>query len=147
MPKQVKSSTTKVRQIFLEYPDEFSATPDGDLQCNLCDVLVKRATKSFLWKAIEKVSNTKEICRRITNPKVSKPFYNSIQVNFKEHVVSLFLGADIPLHKLNHLLLKSLFATMGKVLLSETAARAYVAKLASQKKYKFKDYFVTKKFF
>ena len=55
------------------------------------------------------------------------------QVNFKEQVVSSFLAADIPLHKLNHPSLKSLFATMGKVLPSETAARAYVAKLASQK--------------
>ena len=55
------------------------------------------------------------------------------QVNFKEQVVSSFLAADIPLHKLNHPSLKSLFATMGKVLPSETAARACVAKLASQK--------------
>ena len=55
------------------------------------------------------------------------------QVNFKEQVVSSFLAADIPLHKLNHPSLKSLFATMGKLLPSETAARACVAKLASQK--------------
>ena len=54
------------------------------------------------------------------------------QVNFKEQVDSSFLAADIPLHKLNHPSLKSLFATMGKVLPSETAARACVAKLASQ---------------
>ena len=55
------------------------------------------------------------------------------QVNFKEQVVSSFLAADIPLHKLNHPSLKFLFATRGKVLPSETAARACVAKLASQK--------------
>ena len=55
------------------------------------------------------------------------------QVNFKEQVVSSFLAADIPLHKLNHPSLKSLFASMGKVLPSETAARVCVAKLASQK--------------
>ena len=46
---------------------------------------------------------------------------------------SLVLAADIPLYKLNHPSLKSLFATMGKVLPSKTAARACVAKLASQK--------------
>ena len=50
------------------------------------------------------------------------------QVNFKEQGVSSFLAADIPLHKLNHLSLKSLFATMGKVLPSETAAWTCVAK-------------------
>ena len=55
------------------------------------------------------------------------------QVNFKEQAVSSFLAADIPLHKLNHPSLKSLFAIIGKVLPSETAARACVAKLASQK--------------
>ena len=55
------------------------------------------------------------------------------QVNFKEQAVSSFLAADIPPYKLNHPSLKSLFSTMGKVLPSETAARACVAKLAFQK--------------
>ena len=64
----------------------------------------------------------------------SKPIFLQLeQVNFKEQVVSLFLAADIPLHKLNHSSLKSLFATMKKVLPLETAARACVAKLAFQK--------------
>ena len=41
------------------------------------------------------------------------------QENFKEQqVVSSFVAADIPLHKLNHSSLKSLFAIMGKVLSS-----------------------------
>ena len=55
------------------------------------------------------------------------------QVNFNEQVVSSFLAADIPFHKLNHPSLKSLFATIGKVLPSEPAARACAAKLAIQK--------------
>ena len=55
------------------------------------------------------------------------------QVNFKEQVVSSFLAADILLHKLNNLSLKSLFAAVGIALPSETAARACVGKLASQK--------------
>ena len=59
-------------------------------------------------------------------------FLHFDQVNFKEQVVSSLLAADIPLHKLNHPSLKSLFARMGKVLPSETAARACIAKLASQ---------------
>ena len=41
-------------------------------------------------------------------------FLHFNQVNFKEQVSS-FLAADIPLHKLNHPSLKSLFARMGKV--------------------------------
>ena len=60
-------------------------------------------------------------------------FLQRDQVNFKKQVVFSFLAADIPLHKMNHPSLKSLFATMGKVLPSETAALACVAKLTSQK--------------
>ena len=50
------------------------------------------------------------------------------------------LAADIPLHKLNHPFLKSLFAVMGKILLLKTAARACVAKLASQKEEQIQDF-------
>ena len=67
--------------------------------------------------------------------------------DFKEQVVSSFLAADIPLHKLNHPSLKSLFATMGKVLPSETAARACVAKLASQKEEQIQELLRDKNFF
>ena len=48
MPKQVKSSAAKVRQICQEYPDEILATPAGDLRCNFCDVLVKCDKKFFV---------------------------------------------------------------------------------------------------
>ena len=47
MPKQAKSSIAKVRQTCQEYPNEFLATPAGDLRCNLCDVLVKWDKKFF----------------------------------------------------------------------------------------------------
>ena len=69
------------------------------------------------------------------------------QVNFKEQVVSSFLAADVPLHKLNHPSLKSLFGTMGKVLPSETTARACVAKLASQKEEQIQELLRDKKIF
>ena len=88
--------------------------------------------KSFLWKATEKVSTPKKIGDE--EQSLSKQTFLQLdQVNFKEQIVSSFLAADIPLDKLNHPSLKSLCATMGKVLPSETAARACVAKLASQK--------------
>ena len=69
------------------------------------------------------------------------------QANFREQVVSSFLAADIPLHKLNHPSLKSLFATMGKVLPSETAARACIAKLASQQEEQIQELLRHKKIF
>ena len=74
-------------------------------------------------------------------------FLHFDQVNFKEQVVSSFLAADITLHKLNYLFLKSLFARMGKVLPSETAARACVAKLASQKEEQIQQLLRDKKIF
>ena len=47
MPKQAQFSTAKVRQICQEYPNEFSATPAGELRGNLCNVLVKWDKKFF----------------------------------------------------------------------------------------------------
>ena len=70
-----------------------------------------------------------------TSSSQGKQTYISIQLNranFKEKVVSLFLAVDIPLHKLNHSA-KSLFDAIEKPLHSQTAARASVAPLASQK--------------
>ena len=58
-----------------------------------------------------------------------------------------FLAAVFPLHKLNHPSLKSLFATMGKVLPSETAVRICVAKLAFQKEEHIQELLSDKKFF
>ena len=74
-------------------------------------------------------------------------FLHFDQVNFKEKVVSSFLAADIPLHKRNHPSLKSLFARVGKVLPLENAARACVAKLASQKKEQIQELLRDKIFF
>ena len=131
MPKQAKSSTAKVRQICHEYPDEFLATPARDLQCNLCNMLVKCDKKFF----VERHQKSKQQQRKLeakSKSKSKQTFLQLDQVNFKEQVVSSFLAADIPLHKLNHPSLKSLFVTMGKLLPSETAARACVAILASQ---------------
>ena len=126
MPKQAKSSTAKVRQIFQEYPDEFSATPARDLRCNLCD-------EKFFVESHRKSKQHQRKLETKSKSQSKQTFLQLDQVNFKEQVVSSFLAADIPLHKLNHPSLKSLFATMGKVLPSETAVRACVAKLASQK--------------
>ena len=133
MPKQAKSSTAKARQICQDYPDEFSATPARDSRCNLCDVLVKCDKKFFC----EKPPKNKQHQRKLETKSKSQSkqtFLQLDQVNFKEQVVSSYLTADIPLHKLNHPSLKSLFATMGKLLPSETAARACVAKFNSNYK-------------
>ena len=85
--------------------------------------------------------------RRRANPKVSKPFYKSIKKTSRNRFVSSFLAADILHHKLNHPVLKSLFAALGKVLPSETALRACVAKSASQKQEQSQELLRDKTFF
>ena len=132
-PKQPKSSTPKVRHICSEYPDEFLETPVGYLRCNLCDVLVK-CDKKFFVESHRKSKQHQGTLETNNKSQGEQTFLRIDQINFKEKGVSSFLAADIPLHKLNHPSLKSLFATMGKVLPSETAARACVAKLAYKKR-------------
>ena len=146
MPKQAKSSAAKVRQIFQEYLDEFSATRARDLRCNLCDVLAK-CDKKFFVESHRKSKQHQRKLEAISKSQSKQTFLQLDQVNFKEQVVSSFLAADIPLHKLNYPSLKSLFATMEKVLPSETAARACVAKVASQKEEQIQELLRDKKFF
>ena len=146
MPKQAKSSVAKVRQTCQEYPDEFSATPAEDLRCYLCDVLVK-CDKKFFVESHRKSKQHQGKLETKSKSQSKQTFLHFDQVNFKEQVVSSFSAADIPLHKLNHPSLKSLFTTMGKVLPSETAARACVAKLASQKEEQIQELLRDKKIF
>ena len=146
MPKQPKFSTAKVRQICSKYLDEFFATPVDSLRCNLCDVWVK-CDKKFFVESHRKSKQHQGKLKTNNKPQDKQIFLRLDQINFKEKVVFSFLAADIPLHKLNHLSLKSVFATMGKVLPSETAVRACIAKLAYKKKSKFENYFLTNKFF
>ena len=111
MPKPAKSSTAKVRQICKECPDEFSATPVRDLRCNLCDVLVK-CDKKFFVESHQKSKQHQRKFETKSKSQSKQSFLQLDQVHFKEQVVSSFLAADIPFHKLNHPSLKSLFATM-----------------------------------
>ena len=145
MPKQAKSSIAKVRQTCQEYPDEFSATPADDLRCNLCEMLVK-CDKKFFVKSHRKSKQHQGKLETKSKSQSKQTFLHFDQVNFKEQVVS-FLPANIPLHKLNYPSLKSLFARMGKVLPSETAARACVAKFASQKEEQIQELLRDKKIF
>ena len=146
MPKQAKSSTAKVRQTCQECPDEFPATPAGDLRCHLCDVLAK-CDKNFFVESHRKSKRHQGKLETKSKSQSKQTFLHFDQVNFKKQVVFSFLAADIPLHKLNHPSLKSLFARMGKVLPLETAARACVAKLASQKEEQIQELLPGKKFF
>ena len=114
MPKQPKSSTAKVRRICSEYPNEFLATPAGDLRRNLCDVLVK-CDKKFFVESHRKSRQHQGKLETNNKSQGKQTFLRLDQMNFKEKIIFSFLAANIPLHKVDHPFLKSLFATMGKV--------------------------------
>ena len=148
MPKQAKSSIAKVRQTCQEYPDEFSATAASDLRCNLCDVLVK-CDKKFFVESHRKSKQHQGKLETKSKSQSRHTFLHFDQVNFKEQVVSSFLAADIPVHKLSHPSLKSLFARMGKVgyCLRRLQPGHVLLNWHPKKRNKFKNYFVTKKVF
>ena len=100
IPKQAKSSTAKVKQICQEYLDESTATLAGDLQCNLSDMLVK-CDKIFCEKPPKMKQHQGKLKTKSKSVK-KQTFLQLDQVNFKKQVVSSFLAADIPFHKLNH---------------------------------------------
>ena len=95
--------------------------------------MLVKCDKKFFVESHRKSKQHQGKLERKSKSLSKQTFLHFVQVNFKEQVVSSFLATDIPLHKLNHSFLKSLFARMGKVLPSETAALACIAKLASQK--------------
>ena len=96
MPKQAKSSTAKVKQICQEYPNEFLATPAGELRRNLCDVLVKCDKKLFM-ETHRKSGQHQGKLEMKSKSQSKQTFLQLDRVNFMEQVVSSFLAADIPL--------------------------------------------------
>ena len=140
MPKQAKFSSAKVSQVCQEYLVEFLATPAGDLR-RVCQMQQK-----FFVKSHRKSKHHQGKLETKSKSQSKQTFLQIDQVNFKKQVVSSFSAADTPLLK-TELSLKSLFVTMGKVLPSETAARACVAKLVSQKVEQIQELLRDKKFF
>ena len=108
---------------------------------------VVKCHKTFFVESHRKSKQQQRKLETKSKSQSKQTFLQLDQINFKEQTVSSFLAADIPLHKLNNPSLKSLFATMGKVLPSETAARACVAKLASQKEEQIQELLCDKKMF
>ena len=109
--------------------------------------MLVKCDKKFFVESHRKTKQHQTKLEMKSKSQSKQTFLQLDQVNFKEQIVSSFLAADIPLQKLNHPSLKSLFATMGKVLPSETAARTCFAKLASQKKEQIQELLRDKKIF
>ena len=132
-------------------------TKQGKFSRNIRDEFSGNSCRRLAMQHLRRVSQIlqKVFCgnppkKQVTTRKIGHEKQISLQldqVNFKEQAISSLLAADIPLHELNHPYLKSLFATMEKVLPLETAARACVAKLASQKEEQIQQLLCDKKIF
>ena len=109
--------------------------------------MLVKCDKKFFVESHRKSKQHQRKLEMKSKSQSKQTFLQLDQVNFKKQVVSSFSAADIPLHKLNHPSLKSLFATMGKVLPLETAACSCVAKLASQNEEQIQELLSDKKIF
>ena len=87
----------------------------------------------FFEKSHTKSKHYQAGLQRKSRSQGKQTFLQPDQLNFTKKLVSLFLAADIPLQKLKHTTLKSMFATIENVIPSETSAWASVAQLASYK--------------
>ena len=83
MPKQAKPSRARFRQICQEYPDEFLATPAGDLRCDLYDVLVNCDKKLFV-ESHRKSKQHQGKWGTKSKSQNKQTFLQLDQVNFKE---------------------------------------------------------------
>ena len=72
-------------------------TPAGDLQCNLCKVLVKYDKKLFV-EGHRKSKQHQEKLETMSKSQTKQTCLQLDQVNFKEQVVSSFFAADTPFY-------------------------------------------------
>ena len=145
MFKQAKSTTAKVRNYAANI--QLIWRNSG---WRFTMQFLRHISEMWLKKSCRESPKSKLHQAKLVTTSSSQGKHTYIQLdraNFKEKAVSSFLAADIPLHKLNHFALKSLFVAMGKPLPSETAACASVAQLASQKEENIRELLRNKKVF
>ena len=102
--------------------------------------------KNFL-ESYRKSKNHQAGFQRKSRSHGKQTFLLPDQLNFNENLYYSFLAAHILFHKLNHRALKSLFASMVKVLLSDTAAKLALLNKHLKNQIKFENYFTIKQFF
>ena len=133
MPKEQKSSITKARRYTTEYPTEFCLNPTNLLYCKICQQIVCHERLSTVQKHRDTSKHQKALSKSGSSQKTQTFIQNSSSTErekFTEKLVGSFVAADIPLFKLNHPAMKSLFSYMNHPLPSETTCRLHVSALA-----------------
>jgi hypothetical protein len=135
MPKVRASQTAKIMRFVRDYPHEFACSPSNELYCRLCEVVIKCDKLFFDSHRKSTKHATKIPCASSSSTKQT-----FLAKNITEDVTKAFLAADIPLHKLEHPAIRSLFFLMGQTPPAESSCRQYVPKLANLEKERLRNY-------
>ena len=123
MPKEAKSSLSKVRDFVSRHPKEFMTSARGELYCTLCATIVVLDRKSTVDK--HRLSAKHQKILSSTVQQRQQPI-DSTNVGWDDYVgkaTSAFLSADIPLYKLRNPEMQSLFQFLGRKAPSESTYR------------------------
>ena len=126
MPKEAKSSLSKVRDFVSRHPKEFMTSARGQLYCTLCAKIVAHDRKSSVDKHRLSAKHQKALSSTVLQRQ--QPI-DSTNVGWRDYVgkvTSAFLSADIPLYKLRNPEMQSLFQFLGRKAPSESACRKRV---------------------
>lgn len=124
MPAHQKSHAEKAKKHTQNYPSEFSISQQGDLWCKLCLTTVSSKRKSTVEKHRNSLGHQTKLAR--CEPQTPIVSFNLCENSFAYKVTMAFLNADIPLYKLRHEALRTLFEEIGNPLPSEFACRNIV---------------------
>ena len=138
MPKIKPSYPAKVKAVVNEHTSEFKSAPSGELYCKLCDCIVRCEKKFMVESHRHSVKHQNGLKR--TEASTTQTFIKPLAPNFAEKVTKAFLSADIPLHELRNIHLKTVFSEMGHSLPYESLCRSKVKKLAEQELLRLQSY-------
>ena len=131
MPKIQKSNTSKINSTIALYPGEFGSTPQGELYCNLCSVVVSHAKRFLVDSHRNTAKHQRGLPQRVNIH--AQQFLDCTTKDFAMNVLEAFLSADIPLWKLRNNKLKKLFQSIGHPLPAEQTAVQELTNCTRQK--------------
>ena len=146
MPPVKATISSKAYLYQREFPAEFKVSPSGDLFCKLCINNVN-CDKRFRVEKHRATSKHQKNLPTTPTVQLQQQFIPTSKNNFKRNLVESFMAADIPLFKLRHPQIVSLFGNLGQAVPSESACREHVMLLADAEPSRIKQILKDKKVF
>ena len=150
MGKTANSQAVKTKRYVNQFPKEFTCNPRNKLFCQLCATIVKCEKRFHVEQHLQTAKHQRKVApEQPSQASNSQSFFAaSKSKGFYKQVVTAFLEADIPLHKLQHSSIKNLFnSTLGHHCPSESACRKQVNDLAGQESERIKKLLTRKPIF